>query len=158
MSGKWETDHSSTRTDSTPTCNQPRALHRRLDKLLVQPRVYADDLPHRPLPWITVRPVGEPDSEPLTEVVFQGCVVGLRGRHGGCEKHPAVDRQPPPIEDVALPQIGKVEISRRLRPGAQLEQHRDQPELFDGRPRGRAGAGQLLHSRADEDAAPLTGG
>ena len=38
---------------------------------------------------------------------------------------------------VALPQIGEVELSRRVGPVAKLEQHRDQPESFDGRTHGR---------------------
>jgi hypothetical protein len=72
-----------------------------------------------------------------------------------------VGRDPPillpvdPDEDVALPQVGEVEISRGIWTGAQLEQHRDQPESFDGAARGRSCASQLLHRRADEDAQPL---
>ena len=69
---------------------------------LVQRRVNTDDLPHRPLPRVSVGSFREPDAQPVAEMVFQGGVVGLRCRHGGFEQHPAVDGQPAPVEGLHL--------------------------------------------------------
>ena len=69
---------------------------------LVQRRVDADDLPHRPLPRVRVGSFGEADAEPVGEVVFEGGVVGLRRRHLRLEQHPAVDRQPLPGQGLHL--------------------------------------------------------
>ena len=69
---------------------------------LVQRRVNTDDLPHRRFPRIGVRPVREPHTQPVAEMMLQGGVVGLRGSHRSFEQHPAVDRQPPPAEGLDL--------------------------------------------------------
>ena len=69
---------------------------------LVQRRVHTDDLTHRPLTQVSVRPIGEPHPQPVAEMVFQGGVVGLRRRHGGFEQHPSVDGQPASVEGLHL--------------------------------------------------------
>ena len=47
-------------------------------------------------------PFGEPDAESVAEVLLQGGVVGLRRRHLRLEQHPAVNRQPAPVEGLDL--------------------------------------------------------
>jgi hypothetical protein len=69
---------------------------------LIQPRVDADNLPDRPLARIGTRTCSEPHAQRVAEVLLQGGVVGLRGGNLCLEQHPAVDRQPPPVEGLHL--------------------------------------------------------
>ena len=69
---------------------------------LVQPGVDADDLPDRPLARIGARTFGEPHPQRVAEVLLEGGVVGLRRGNLGLEQHPAVDRQPAPVEGLDL--------------------------------------------------------
>ena len=50
---------------------------------LVQRRVDTNNLPHRPLTRVSVRPVREPYTQPVAEMMFQGSVISLRRRNGG---------------------------------------------------------------------------
>ena len=69
---------------------------------LIQPGVDADNLPDRALARIGAGTFGEPHPQRLSEVLLQGRVIGLRRGHLGLEQHPAVDRQPAPIEGLHL--------------------------------------------------------
>ncbi len=74
---------------------------------------------------------------------------GLPGRD------PAVALVVDADEHVGLPQIGPVQLARRVRAGAELEHHRGQVQPLDGGPDGAALAGQLTQRGADEDPHPL---
>jgi hypothetical protein len=69
---------------------------------LVQPGVDTDNFSDRPLARIGTGPFGEPHPQRVAEVLLQGGVVGLRGGNLCLEQHPAVDRQPAPIEGLHL--------------------------------------------------------
>ena len=69
---------------------------------LVQPRVDTDDFPDRPLARIGTGTRSEPHPQRVAEVLLQGGVVGLRRGNLCLEQHPAVDRQPAPIEGLHL--------------------------------------------------------
>jgi hypothetical protein len=69
---------------------------------LIQSWVNPDDLPHKPLTRIRVRPIRKPHPQPVAEMLFQGGVVGLRCGHGGFEQHPSVDGQPAAAEGLDL--------------------------------------------------------
>ena len=63
---------------------------------LIQPGVDSDDLPDRPLARIRVAALGEPHPQGLSEVQFEGRVIGLRGGHLGLEHTlPSIDSQRP---------------------------------------------------------------
>ena len=81
---------------------------------LVQRRVHADDLPHRPLPRIGVGPFREPHPQPVAEMMLQGGVVGLRRRHGRLEQHPSVDGQPASVEGLHLVRDRDVGVQIRV--------------------------------------------
>jgi hypothetical protein len=69
---------------------------------LVQPGVNADDFPDRPLARIGPSTLDEPHPQRVAEVLLQGGVVGLRRGNLCLEQHPAVDRQPAPIQGLHL--------------------------------------------------------
>ena len=69
---------------------------------LVQPRVDTDNFPDRPLARIGAGTRSEPYAQRVAEVLLQGGVVGLRCGNLCLEQHPAVDRQPAPIEGLYL--------------------------------------------------------
>jgi hypothetical protein len=81
---------------------------------LVQRRVHADDLRHRPLTRILVVPISEPHPQSVPEMMFQGGVVGLRGSNRGFEQHPAVDRQPPPAKRLNLVRHRHMSVQIRI--------------------------------------------
>ena len=58
---------------------------------LIQRRVNTDNLPHRPLPRISVGPIREPHPQPVAQMMLQRGVIGLRRRNRGLEQHPPVD-------------------------------------------------------------------
>jgi hypothetical protein len=80
---------------------------------LVQSWVDADDLPDRALRRIGARSFGEPHTQDLAEVLFQGGVVGLRRGNIGFEQHPAVDRQPASVEGLHL--VGDRDMGVQIR-------------------------------------------
>jgi hypothetical protein len=85
---------------------------------LVQTGIDADDLSDRPLRRIGAGPFGEPHTQGLVKVLFEGGVVGLRGGNVGFEQHPAVDRQPPSLEGLHLVRHRDVGVQIRVpRPG-----------------------------------------
>ena len=61
-----------------------------------------DDLPDRPLPRVGAGPFRKPHPQAVTEVLFEGGVVGFRGCHVGLEQHPSVDGQPASVEGLHL--------------------------------------------------------
>jgi hypothetical protein len=67
---------------------------------LVQPWVDADNFADRPLARIGAGTRSEPYPQCVAEMLLQGGVVGLRCGNLCLEQHPAVDRQPPPVEDL----------------------------------------------------------
>jgi hypothetical protein len=69
---------------------------------LVQPGVDTDNFPDRPLARIGARTRSEPHPQVVAEVLLQGRVVGLRRCDLCLEQHPAVDRQPAPVEGLYL--------------------------------------------------------
>jgi hypothetical protein len=81
---------------------------------LVQRRVHADDLTHRPLSRIGVGPIGKPYAEPVVEVVLQDGVVGLRRRHRRLEQDPAVNGQPASVEGLHLVRDRDVGVQIRV--------------------------------------------
>src|SRR6185437_10249272 len=60
--------------------------------------------------------------------------------------------------NIALLQVSTVQISGRVGPGTELEQHRRQPQLRDRGGHRLPLGGQFLEGRANEDADPLIGG
>ena len=70
---------------------------------------------------------------------------------------PAVALPVDPDEDLALGQVSAVDLARRVRPGAQLEHHRDQPQADHGVSHGLPLGGELPRRRAGEDPDPLIG-
>ena len=60
-------------------------------------------------------------------------------------------------EDVALLQVGAVELLRRMRPSTELEHDRREVQPLDRGARGSALGLELLQGRADEDPEPLVG-
>ena len=58
-------------------------------------------------------------------------------------------------EDVALLEVAAIEAARRVRPSAELEQHRRQMKRLDRPTHRRPLLGQLLHRRRHEDTHPL---
>jgi hypothetical protein len=69
---------------------------------LDQPGIYADDFPDRPLARVGAGTCSEPHPQRVAEMLLQGGVVGLRRGNLCLEQHPAVDRQPPPIQGLHL--------------------------------------------------------
>lgn len=60
-------------------------------------------------------------------------------------------------EDLALGQVGAVELAGRMRPGAGLEHHGNEPQAGHGVLHRLALGGQFLQRRAGEDPDPLIG-
>ena len=60
-------------------------------------------------------------------------------------------------EDVALREVGAIQLARRVRPGAELEHHRGEPHPLDGGAHGRPLVGELAQGRTHEDPQPLVG-
>ena len=81
---------------------------------LVQSGVDADDLPDRPLAQIGAGPFSKPHPQAVVEVLFERGVVGFRRGHVGFEQHPAVDRQPPPVEGLYLLRHRHVRVQIRV--------------------------------------------
>jgi hypothetical protein len=81
---------------------------------LVQPGVNTDDLPDGSLRWIGVGPFGEPHPQAVAEVMFEGGVVGLRGRHLCLEQHASVDGQPTSVEGLHLVRHRDVGVQVRV--------------------------------------------
>ena len=81
---------------------------------LVQRRVNTDDLTHRPLTQLRVGSIGEPHPQPVAEMMLQGSVISLRRSHGGFEQHPAVDRQPPPVQGLDLVRHRHMSVQIRI--------------------------------------------
>ncbi len=75
--------------------------------------------------------------------------------HAG--RDPAVALAVHADEDVALLEVGPVERARRVRSGAQLEEHRRQLQVADRLDRCAALVRQLQYRRADEYAQSLVG-
>src|SRR4029453_1934491 len=81
---------------------------------LVQYRVDTDNLPHRPLTWSGVGSFGELHPEPVAEMMFQGGVVGFRGRHRRFEQHPTVNGQPASVESLHLVRNSNMSVQIRV--------------------------------------------
>ena len=83
--------------------------------------------------------------------------------HAGADLPVALPVQPD--EDVALGQVGPVQLPRRVRPGAQLEQHRREPQRRDGardrraapRPARRAWSSRTPAGAGQGSGSPLVG-
>ena len=60
-------------------------------------------------------------------------------------------------EDVALREVGAVELAGRVRAGAELEHDRREAHALDRGARGASFVGELAQGRADEDPDPLVG-
>ena len=67
-------------------------------------------------------------SSPEQVLVLQAGDLHLR-------RDPAVALPVQPDEDVALRQVGAIQVARRMRPRAELEEDRREPQLGDGLPR-----------------------
>ena len=78
-------------------------------------------------------PFGEPHPQAVAEVLFEGGVVGLRRGHLRLEQHPAVDRQPAPVEGLHLVRDRDVGVQIRVAGPAVAvgERGRDQPADVD---------------------------
>ena len=72
-------------------------------------------------------------------------------------RDPAVVLPVDPHEDVALVEVGAVQLLRRMRPGTELEHDRCEAQPFDRGACGTALGLELLQGRAHEDAQPLVG-
>ena len=81
---------------------------------LVQSRVDADDLADGPLRRVGAGPFGEPHAQRVAEVLFEGGVVGFRGRHLRFEQHPSVDGQPASVEGLDLVRDRDVGVQIRV--------------------------------------------
>ena len=81
----------------------------------------------------------------------------LEARHLLARGDPAVLLPVDADEDVALLEVGAVQLARRMRPRAELEHHRREGEPLDRGPRGAPLGRQLLQRRADEHAQALVG-
>ena len=81
---------------------------------LVQGRVNADNLTHRLFPRIGVRPIREPHTQPVAEMLFQGGVIGLRRCHGGFEQHPPVNGQPATVQGLHLVRHRHMSVQIRI--------------------------------------------
>src|SRR5512133_2368079 len=81
---------------------------------LVQPGVDTNNFPDRPLARVGTRTRSEPHPQRVAEVLLQGGVVSLRGGNLGLEQHPAVDRQPPPIQGLYLVRCGDMGVQIRV--------------------------------------------
>ena len=109
-----------------------------LGEPLVEPGVDADDLAHRTSAGVAAAgrgggAFGEPDPEGVTEVVFEGGVVGLRGRDHGLEQDPAVDGSPLAVQGLHLVRDRDVGVQVGV-PGAGVavrERGRDQSGHVD---------------------------
>ena len=88
-----------------------------------------------------------------------GCEVVLVFEPGdlllGCD--PAVAVGVDPDEDVALREVGAVQLAGRMRARAELEHHRRQLHPLDGIADGAPFVGELAQRRAHEDPEPLVG-
>src|SRR5262245_25962872 len=73
----------------------------------------------------------------------------------GFRRNPSIALPVDPDEDVALLEVRAVDVLRRVRAGAELEQNGYQLEPFDGGACRRAFRSQLLQRRGDENAQPL---
>ena len=81
----------------------------------------------------------------------------LETRHLLARRDPAVLLPVDADEDVALLEVGAVQLARRMRPRAELEHHRRHRQPLDRRPRRSPLRRQLLQRRADEDPQALVG-
>jgi hypothetical protein len=82
-------------------------------------------------------------------------VLVLEARDRLTRRHPAVSLPVDPDEDVALRQVGPVEVARRVGASAELEHHRREPDGAHRLGHGRALRGELLEGGADENTQPL---
>jgi hypothetical protein len=80
-------------------------------------------------------------------------VLEARDVHAGSD--PAVPLPVQTDEDVGLGEVGPVQLARRVRSGAELEQHRGEPECRDGPGDRRTLRGELRQRGAHEDAQTL---
>ena len=108
-----------------------------------------DELREASLPRVTLLDVDELGHRARKEVL----VLQAGDRFTG--GHPAIALPVEPDEDVALRQIGAVEIPRRVGARAELEHHRREPDGAHRFGHGRALGGQFLQRGADEDPQPL---
>ena len=79
-------------------------------------------------------------------------VLVLEPETSSSGRDPAVAVAVDADEDVALREVGAVELARRMRPGAELEHHRGQPHPLDRRAHGPPLVGELAQGRAHEHA------
>jgi hypothetical protein len=99
---------------------------------LVQPRVDTNNFPDRPLARIGAGARSEPHPQRVAEVLLHRCVVGLRCGNLCLEQHPAVDRQPTPVEGLHLVRERDVGVQRVAGPAVAVgERGRDQATHVD---------------------------
>ena len=120
---------------------------------LVQSWVDTDDLSDWPLRRVGAGPFGEPHPQRFAEMLFERCVVGLRGGNVGFEQHPAVDGQPASVEGLDLVRDRDVGVQVRVAGPAVAVGERDGDEaphvdLPDPLSPGPGEQGMLLEERS----------
>lgn len=78
-------------------------------------------------------------------------VLVLQTRHTLARRHPPIALPVDAHEDVALREIGPVQVARGVRPRAEFEHHGRKPEPRDRAADGAALLGELLEGRRHED-------
>ena len=96
--------------------------------------------------------VGRFDVEQPRHIVGAEVVLVLQSGDLLVGRHPAVALPVEPEEDVRLLQVRTIELTRRMRPRAELEHHGSEVQPLDGGPSRPALRRELLERRGDEDA------
>jgi hypothetical protein len=131
--------------------HQARELFRRLEVLVRCAVVVADAVEQRAEPGLPLRRRAL-DVEQARQIGRAEVVLVLEARDLLLRRDPAVPLPVQAEEDVALVEIGAVELARRMRAGAQLEHHGCEVQALDGVPSRPSLVGQLLEGGGDEDA------
>ena len=84
-------------------------------------------------------------------------VLVLQSRDVLARSHPSVSLAVEPHEDVALREVGAVQVARRMRARAELEHHGSEVELLDGRTHRASLDREFAERRTHEHAQALVG-